>query len=78
MILEPRFREKLVQAMAEAHLTNTELANKMGVSRQYVGEYLSGRRSPGLDVLERFAAALEVDPWNLIDDQPLKFLTTNV
>ncbi len=66
--LKERFMKKLSEAMQAHGWTNSELARRMGVSRQFVGQYTGGEKTPGLDVVERFANALELeDPSILID-----------
>lgn len=72
LILQENFRRKLFEALHAKEWSQSDLAREIGVSRQLVGDYFHGRKSPGLDVVERFAKALDVDPWNLIDDQPLR------
>ncbi len=43
-----------------------ELARKMGVSPGLIQSYVKGERTPGLDQLDKFAAALGRHPWDLI------------
>ena len=71
MILERRFREKLQQAIDAHGWKQSDLARAMGVNRQYVSKYLRGHASPGLDVIQRFAEALHVDPVNLLDQRKI-------
>ncbi len=52
--------------MAEQHISQTDLADKMGVTPSFVSQILGGHRRPGLDSLESFANALETEPANLI------------
>lgn len=46
-------------------LSQLAVADKAGLSIQYVGMVERGERSPSLEVLERFARALGVDPADL-------------
>ena len=41
-------------------LTQEELAEKVGVSRVYIGYVEQGRNTPSLDMLEKIAKALKV------------------
>ena len=75
MILDQRFREKLADALRSRGCSQSELARRMNVSRQYVWKYLEGSSNPGLDVIEKFAAALDVDPLNLLDERKISFLS---
>lgn len=75
-ILRDNFQRKFREALNARGMTPAQLARKIGVSRQAVEQYARGEHCPSLDLVERYAVALEVDPWNLIDDQPLKILST--
>lgn len=50
-------------------ITLEAFAHDVGLSYSYVGELERGRRNPTLKVVERVAAALEVDPLNLLRPQ---------
>lgn len=70
MVLQQRFRSKLLAALRAKSWSQTKLADEMGVTPQYVHKYLSGISTPGLDVVERFAAALGTDdPSDLINEK---------
>lgn len=75
MILDERFRMKVEQAMKIHGWTQAELSRRMGVGRQYVSQYLRQGISPGTEVIERFAIALQVDPGNLLDKADLEILS---
>ena len=46
----------------EKGLTQEELADRMGINRNYVGMIERCENSPTVDMLERIAKALQVDP----------------
>ena len=69
MILEKRFVERVTEALDLLGINQAELARRMDVSRAMVNQYLNGSRAPGLDVIERFAKALEVDPLSLLAEE---------
>ena len=75
MILEDRFRTKVEAAMKFRGWSQSELARQMNVDRQFIFSYLKQGKSPGLDVVERFANAIGVEPGNLIDSHELQFLS---
>ena len=50
-------------------LTLEALADEVGLAYSYVGEIERGKRNPTLDVVERIAAALKIDPINLLISQ---------
>lgn len=66
MILQKRFAQRVREAMEIEGINQTELGLRMGVTRSLVSQYLTGVRSPGLDMLERFAKALSVDEPSLL------------
>lgn len=47
-------------------LTQEDLAEKVGVSRVYVGYVEQGRNTPSLEVLEKIAKSLKVDVGDLL------------
>lgn len=51
----------------EAGLTQESLAEKVGVSRVYIGYVEQGRNTPTLDVLEKISRALKVKVSDLVD-----------
>ena len=60
--------QKIKDARLRAELTQDELALKLHVTRPLVWAYESGYRKPKLDTILKFAAALGVDPSDLIGD----------
>jgi transcriptional regulator with XRE-family HTH domain len=58
-----RFRE-------DAGMTQTELANAVGVSRGLVGQWESHRKKPGREILQRLAAATMTNPNAFLSDHP--------
>lgn len=66
VILQDRFRANVEMLLREKGISKSELARRLGVKNPTVFLYLRPRskensRTPGLDVVERFAAALELD-----------------
>lgn len=49
-------------------LTLEALADDVGLAYTYVGQLERGQRNPTLNVVERFAASLKVDPADLLRD----------
>jgi transcriptional regulator with XRE-family HTH domain len=60
----------LKQARLKLGLTQAKLAEKINVSTQYLAMIELGRKFPSLDVLERLAAALEIDTLDLFIPPP--------
>ena len=51
------------EMLSQKRITQQEIANKMGVSQASVSASIS---RPSFPTLERIAAALEVEPWQLL------------
>jgi len=49
--------EALIRARAEADMTQEEVARKMQTSQSYIAKLESGRVSPSMKALQRYAAA---------------------
>lgn len=69
--MEPRALRELLaenvrQLAGERGVTLNALADFAGVSRAQVYEVLAGRTGPGIDWIAKVAAALEVEPWELL------------
>lgn len=54
--------ESICRAMEEQGLTRTELARRMGVSRQYVTRFLNAPANTTLETIARFAGAVGLEP----------------
>lgn len=52
------FSERIAKLMAEKHLTQKQLAAKVGVTESAMSYYVKGGRTPRSDVLTRIANAL--------------------
>jgi transcriptional regulator with XRE-family HTH domain len=48
-------------------MTQEDLAEKVGVSRVYIGYVEQGRNTPSLEILEKIAKALKIKLSELID-----------
>lgn len=72
MLLQKRFALRVREAMDAEGVSQSELARTMEVTPSMVSQYLNGVRSPGLDVVEKFAKALHVsDPTLLLGSNKL-------
>jgi transcriptional regulator with XRE-family HTH domain len=60
------FRRNVRERMDALGLSQAALASKLKVTPSFVSQMLSGHRNPGLDSLEDFAKALEIDAPELI------------
>lgn len=59
-VLKKRLTRNLKNARNKAGYTQEELADRIGVSRAYVGYLEQGRNTPSLGVLEKIARVLKV------------------
>lgn len=63
----------------EIGLTQQQLADKLNISLMTVRRFETNARQPKLEMIDKIAVALEVDPFSLafgIDDKPINYSTT--
>ena len=65
-VLTRILQKKISKYRKEAGFTQEELADKVGISRAYMGYIEQGRNVPSLEVLEKIARILKVKPSKLI------------
>lgn len=53
---------RLKEALKDANLTQQELANKSGVNKSSISQYVNGHNSPSIDTAERLSKVLGVNP----------------
>ena len=51
----------------EQSLTQEELADRVGINRNYVGMIERGENSPTIDMIEQLAEGLRIDPVSLLE-----------
>jgi len=71
MILQKRFTARVLERLDQLSWNRARLAREMGVQPPYLSNYLNGRFSPGLDVVEKFANALQIDAGELLQEHSL-------
>ena len=59
--------EKIRRARKEAGFTQSELAEKLGVSQAMISAYEKGLRNPKLETLQKIANVLKVNIFSLMD-----------
>jgi transcriptional regulator with XRE-family HTH domain len=70
--LQRTFGQNLRAYRKAQGLTQEELADELGHDKSYIGGMERGERNPSLKVVERLAAAIEVEPLKLLTpaDEP--------
>lgn len=56
-------------ARQNAGMTQRELANKTGVTQNYIAQIEGGRRAPSLEVLVHLAESIDVQPADLLSGE---------
>lgn len=62
------FSEKLKKLMSERRITQVELADKSGLTKASISQYVNGKNKPKTKAIKAIAAALEVPEGYLADD----------
>jgi transcriptional regulator with XRE-family HTH domain len=70
--LQRTFGQNLRAYRKAQGLTQEELADELGHDKSYIGGMERGERNPSLKVVERLAAAIDVEPLTLLTppDEP--------
>lgn len=66
MTLNDRVKNNINVTMEKQGVARSELARRLGVSRQRVTDLLDNHKAMRLDLLERIATALDIQPWRLL------------
>lgn len=61
MITLEQIREKIKDAIIHSGMTQTELATKIGVCQQAIGQYLHQNKMPALDTFANLCKVLDLD-----------------
>ncbi len=66
-------REKLISAINQSGIKKGELAKKIGVSHQAIGQYLYQNKLPALDTLAKICAVLDLDANEILCVEEYKY-----
>ena len=67
MITIKQIQDNLIDALKHSNLTQTELAEKVGVKQSQISCYLHGTKLPSLDTFANICAVLDIDPTEILD-----------
>ena len=62
MVVISDIRERLIEAIRQSGMTQTEIAKRTGVTQPTIGQYLTGRALPALDTFANLCEVLDADP----------------
>ena len=66
MITIEQIRIKLIEAIKQSGMTQTELAKQIGVCHQAIGQYLYQNKMPALDTFANLCVVLDIDPADIL------------
>ena len=61
--------EKLRELRKKSGMTQEQVAQKIGLTRQAISSYESGRTEPGLDILKELSRVYDVEISELLSDK---------
>lgn len=61
MIRLEHIQKRIAEAIRQSGMTQTEIANRIGVKQPSIGQYLSGRAMPSLETFANLCAVLDTD-----------------
>ncbi|MBQ8685989.1 MAG: helix-turn-helix transcriptional regulator [Clostridia bacterium] len=61
MIILDDIRKKLIEAIKTSPMTQTEIAQRIGVCQQAIGQYLHQNKMPALDTFANLCKVLDLD-----------------
>ena len=61
MITTIDISKKLAEAILQSGMTQTEIAQKIGVRQQQISSYIKAKTLPALDTLSRLCTVLDLD-----------------
>lgn len=61
MITIDEIRKRLINAITESGISKSELAKKIGVCHQAIGQYLYQNRMPSLETFANICVVLDLD-----------------
>lgn len=61
MITIEDIRIQLIEAIKQSGMTQTELAKRIGVCQQAIGQYLHQKKMPSLETFANLCAVLDLD-----------------
>lgn len=62
MITLQQIQARLAESIKQSGMTQTAIANNLGVSQQTISHYVKGNKLPALDTLANLCKLLDVEP----------------
>ena len=70
-VLHQRFQSRLREERKSRGLTQLDMAKRLGMKQPSYADIESGPQEPKLSTIERVAAVLEIDPFELLTEKVL-------
>ncbi len=61
MISNEQIRKRIIEAITQSGLTQTEIAKRIGVCQQTIASYLDQNKTPSVDTLANLCKELDLD-----------------
>ena len=66
MIKIDKIQNKLIDAIKRSGFTQVELAKQLKINQSTISRYLSGQKSPSLEIFANLCAVLDLDPHDIL------------
>lgn len=66
MITIEKIRERIIEAIKQSGLTQTEISKRLNVSQQTISHYVKGDKMPALDTFANLCKILDLDANELL------------
>jgi len=70
----PFFRKRLCELMSSFRVSHYTLAKAIGVESEEIATYLSGKKTPKLNILQRLGRYFDISPAYLFSEKSLRVL----
>jgi len=72
MVTLDKIQRQIAEAIKQSGMTQTTIANKLGIKPTQICSYIKGRKLPALDTFANLCIVLDVDPADILGTNEIK------